>query len=32
MIGLATYTAPVSQRESGTFAITTEGQAYLAKN
>ena len=29
MIGLAIYTAPVTQGESGTFTIATAGQTYL---
>ena len=32
MVGLVTYTAPVSQGESGTFTITADGQAYLLEN
>jgi len=32
MIGLATYTPPATQGESGTFTITTDGQNYLEEN
>ena len=32
MIGLAIHTPSATQRESGTFTITTDGQAYLAGN
>lgn len=32
MIGLTTYTAPASPGESGTFTITPDGKAYLARN